>query len=159
MKKLLLIIPITVFILLIFVIVSKSYNLDIKLTQTEIKVNMYDNIDLKDYIVEAVDKKGKILTDDIKISVECDDEDVLNDNNLFIKGSGTKVVTYYIKKLGRKFSSKLTINVITDPNDSDFKPNYDEIEKQDDFNEDDDPTDISDDLNITEEQRNYLNSL
>lgn len=140
MKKSLLVIPFIVLVLLVLTILYKTYSVTIKLTNDFIKVNIYDNINLRDYLVSATGKYGSDFTNDVTISVEYNKEDKLNGENLYIKGVGNKIVSYSVKKYGRTFTKTLEIRVIIDPNDPDFKPNYDEIDKQEEFNNDDEPS-------------------
>ena len=134
-----------------------DYSLSLELTKESIKVNMYDDINLEAYIVKASDSNGKNLRDKVKISVECDDEDILNGNNLYIKGIGPKVATYTVENKNRMVIKKLVIKVITDPNDNGFKPNYDKIESESKLNTEDVPS-SGGSSELTEEQLKYLES-
>ena len=119
---------------------------------------MYDSIDLESYISEASDSNGKNLKNIVDIYVECDDEDVLDGNTLYVKSIGPKVAIYTLEKRNKKITKKLVIRVITDPNDKQFKPNYDKIESESKFNDDDVPSNGGD-SNLSEEQLKYLESL
>lgn len=135
-----------------------GYTINLQLSNEMIKVNIYDNIDLENYISKASDSIGKNLKGKVEISVECDEEDIINENNLYVKSIGPKVVTYKIENRNRTVVKKLVIKVITDPNDKGFKPNYDKIESESQINNDDEPN-TGGDTNFSEEQLEYINSL
>ena len=134
------------------------YSIDLQLSEDNIKVNMYDEIDLKSFIYKAADNKKNNLKDIVELSVECDDEDVFDEKTLYIKGFGPKVITYTIEKRNKTVIKKLIIKVITNPNDSDFKPNDDKIDSESEIDSDEIPN-SGGDTNFSEEQLKYLDSL
>lgn len=147
----------TIIIILVYKFVI-DYSISLQLTEENIRVNMYDNIDLKSYIYKASDSTKKDLKDLVKISVECDDEDIFDGNTLYIKSIGPKVVSYSMEKRKKMITKKLVIKVIIDPNDKGFKPNYDKIESESEPNYDDVPN-SGGDTNLSEEQLEYIRSL
>jgi len=130
-----------------------DYSLTIKLSQNEIKVNLYDTIDIRSYLIDSYDNKGKNFIDSVKITAEYDSVDELNGDLLYIGGNGSKVVYYSVENNDIVTTETLVINVITDPNDPDFNPNYSAnksgINTQD-------TGDDSPGGNLTDEQIKYL---
>ena len=158
MKKSLIVPFCLLFVAIVVVLVYKlfiDYSINLELKEYEIKANLYDTIDINSYISKVVDNKGKSLKDKVKISVEKDDVDELNDSILYIKGVGPKVINYSIQIRNKLVVKKLIIKVVTDPNDADFKPNYERIDSESTLNNDDVPTEGGS-TDLTEEQLNYL---
>lgn len=135
-----------------------DYSIDLQLSNESIRVNMYDYVNLEDYIYKAFDNNGKDLRGKIKISIECDEEDQVKDNILYVKGLGPKVVTYTIQSRNKTVVKKLVIKVIIDPNEDGFNPNYENIESESELNNDDVPKDGGS-SDLTKEQLDYLKSL
>lgn len=121
-----------------------------------VRVNIYDTIDLKNYIYTAKDSTGKKLYNKVKITVDGGELDKFKNNKLFVGDFSNKTVTYKLKYKFKTFTKTLDIMVISDPNDPDFKPNPDyisEVENTDDVPE----GNINSNLN--EQQRKYLETL
>lgn len=135
-----------------------NYEVTIELNEKVIKVNMYDEIDLNSYIKQAIDNNGKIFTDEISIVVDCDEEDIYENNTLIVKGTGVKEIIYSVKKYWKTFTNSVVITVITNPNDPDFNPNYSKINDEKEVNNDD-FTSKGGNSNLTKKQLDYLNSL
>ena len=144
-----------VFIGIIIVLVLKSsYKVNINLKGDIVEVNIFDKIDVKDYIVNVTDNRNNDLTNNVKISMETDEIDEVDGTNLFIKSYSDKVIKYTVSNNGNKVSKTLTIKVISDPNDENFNPNYDNNTEVNDYDKPDQPGDT----NFTQEQQDYINS-
>lgn len=119
-----LIIIIILFLAIIGVVIYKSmYKINLDLVSDEIKVNYYDNIDLRQYVKEASDNNGKDLMSKLDISIVCDDLDIIDGDNLIIRGYGDKIITYKVSAVGKTQTKKLVLKVISDPFDPDYKSN------------------------------------
>ena len=148
---------IVLFVLIFTYIENKNkYMLTLELSSNEIKVNLYDEINLINYIKTARDSKNKNIIDTVVITVDDDKEDIFENNILKVEGLGVKVVNYNLESNGKVISKQLIIKVITDSNDPDFKPNYETIENESEINLEDEPS-YGGDSNLTDEQINYLN--
>ena len=160
-KPLIIIFAITIIIVVCSFVVYKlidNYEVTIELNEKVIKVNMYDEVDLNSYIKKIVDNNGNKITDNIAIAIDCDNEDIHNNNTLIIKGTGVKEITYSIKKFWKTYSNSLVIVVVTDPNDPDFNPNYSKINKEIEINSNEIPS-KGGNSSLTKTQLEYLNSL
>lgn len=142
---------------LIFLYFALFYTkIDFEISSEMVSVNIHDTINLKDYILKAKNENRKDLTNKVTISVVKGSSDTLKNGELFVGDFSTKTVTYTLKHKFKTVTRKLEILVITDPNDPDFKPNYDYTAT--DENTDDVP-DSKINSNLTESQKKYLESL
>ena len=96
------------------------YEITLKLKAEEIKVNLYDTVDVMKYLDKAYDNKGNDLLNDVFVVATYDTIDFLNGSELSICGNGAKIITYTIEKNGLLIEKNLIIKVIIDPNDKDY---------------------------------------
>ena len=127
-KKKIILISMLVLAVIGFVIykIVTNYNITIKLSTNKVKVNLYDTINIRSYLIDAYDNKGNNFIDKVEIKAEYDSEDELNGELLYIGGNGSKVIYYSVESNDIVASDTIIINVITNPNDPDFNPNYEE---------------------------------
>lgn len=153
-KSIIFLITLGALIFIYFTFFNVTVNFELK--DSVIRVNIHDTIDLKSYISRATNDRGKKLINKITISVEGGDIDQYKDEKLFIGDFSSKTVTYTLKYKFKTFKKTMDIIVINDPNDPDFKPNYDYESKN--INEDDKPQ-VNNNRNLTDEQKEYIESL
>ena len=153
-KSIIFLIALGALICIYFMFFYGTVNFELK--DSVVRVNIHDTIDLKSYIVKATNNNGKKLNNKIKINVNCGDVDEYKNEKLFIGDFSSKTVTYTIKYKFKTYEKTMDIIVINDPNDPDFKPNYDYESKN--INEDDKPQ-VNNNKNLTDQQKAYINSL
>ena len=129
--------------------------IDFELTNEIVSVNLYDTVNLKEYIVKAKDNNGKNLINKVKISADRGDNDTLKKGELFIGDISGKTVTYTLKYKFKTVKRTLEVVVITDPNDPAFKANTNPNAEK---NEHDVP-DSKVNKNLTESQKKYVKSI
>lgn len=129
--------------------------LDFNLKYEDVAVNIHDTIDLREYIGEVKDSNRKNLANKVKITVDVEEPDKFGNNKLYVGSFDNKTVTYTIKYKFKTYTKTLSIRVIDNPNDPNFKPNYDYKGSE---NNDDVPNKNVNN-NLTEQQKAYIKSL
>lgn len=118
-------------------------------------VNIHDTVDLRK-AVDIAKGNNKNLVNRIKYSGDIGDSDNLKNGNLYVGDFSQKTITYTLKYGLKTVKRTLIVIVISDPNDPAFKPNYDYVSTE--TNEDDAPNNQVDN-NLTDKQKEYINSL
>ena len=139
-------------ILLYFMLFYGKANFELK--QEIVMVNIHDTINLRDYI-SAKDINRKNLINKVKIEVDVDLPNKLENNKLYIGDFSPKTVTYTLKYKFKKYTKTLNVIVISDPMDPGFKPNYD----YEDIENTDDVPNNQVNNSLTAEQKSYIDSL
>ncbi len=152
-KSVILLIALTALILGYFMFFYSDAKFEMK--EELIEVNMHETIDLYSYINKAKDGNNKNLIKNITISVDGGSLDKLVDGKLYIGDISNKTVTYTLKYKFKKIKRTLDITVITDPNNPNFKANY---EVSGEENTDDVPN-KNVNKNLSETQKKYLETL
>lgn len=154
-NSILLILICVLFIGIIIVFILKnSYKININLVSETVEVNVYDRVDVKNYITSVTDSQNNNLIDNVKISIEADDLDEIEGTNIFIKSYSDKIVKYTVWNKGNRATKILTLKVLSDPNDENYNPNFNEEMPINDYDTPDNPGD----KNFTQEQQDYINS-
>ena len=118
--------------------------------------NIHDTVNLKSMVLKAKDNNSKSLLNKIKYSGIIGDDDKLDGELLYIGDFSSKTITYTLKYKFKTVKKTLTVVVISDPNDSSFKPNYD-YDSTDVNNDDAINTQVNTNLNSA--QKKYVESL
>lgn len=161
MKKYILAISLVLLIIIFYIVyrIITNYNITLNIKQDTIKVNLYDELDVDKYLISAYDNKNNDLKDIVVISAEIGNNDVFENNKLYVNDIDTKVIKYTLESKNIVVQKNLIIKVITDPMDPEFNPNYEKIiSNQSEENSDEIP-DIENNSDLTSEQIEYLNSL
>ena len=130
-------------------------SVEFNLRDESVSVNIYDTIDLREYIFEVKDNNKKNLNKKVKITANVEEPDKLEDGKLYIGDFSSKTVTYTLKYKFKTYTKTLEIRVIDDPNDPNFKPNYDYKGEE---NKDDAPN-ANVNNNLNNNQKKYLETL
>ena len=130
--------------------------IEFELKSEYLYVNIHDTVNLKSQVSTAKDSSsGKRIINKIKYSGDIIEDDKLNGEYLYIGDFDNKTITYTLKYKFRTIKKVVTVIVITDPNDPAFKPNYD----YEGGKNDDDIPNSNVDSNLTEAQKEYIESL
>ncbi|MDO4963247.1 MAG: hypothetical protein Q4E75_04030 [bacterium] len=161
MKKYIIAISLALLFIIFYIVyrVVTNYNITLNIKEDSIKVNLYDEIDVGSYLISAYDNKKNDLKDKVIISVEIGDNDLFENNKLFVNDIDTKVIKYTLESKNVVVEKKLIINVIIDPNDPEFKPNYDKIIDNSSNETSDEVPEIIENSDLNSRQIEYLNSL
>ncbi len=129
--------------------------IDFEVSEEIISVNIYDNVNLKNYISKARGVNNKNLKDTVKITVNMGEKDSFENDKLFIGDFSNKTVTYTLKYKFKTVKKTMSIVVISDPTDPNYRiNNY----QGTDVNNDDIPNNQINN-NLNNNQKSYIDSL
>lgn len=141
---------------IVFIYFTLFYvKIDFELTNEVISVNLYDTVNLKEYITKVKDNNGKNLINKVKISADRGDNDTLKNGELFIGDISGKTVTYTLKYKFKTVKRTMEIVVITDPRNPAFKANTNPNAEKNEY----DVPNSKVNNNLTESQKKYIKSI